>query len=553
MTGFDEIKHIAERLSVLGVSCDAAVNDLFNDLLAGLFKKAVIVGDAEEGGKKLRNGDTDVLIVDGAPPTLDGLKLLKEIRRTDQKLSIIVIVSREDAGGVFDAISHSATQLLVKPVQVDKLLSALDAALQRSMGERQKLLVHELTLTRQRERQRLIEEKISFFKALSTIRNDLYYKKLDVVAADGEKSEWLINIRYKPKDVLSGDSYSIRTVDEDRVFVFLIDAMSKGLSASFTAHLVTAFANYLIDREKNNFNFGLFVREFQQFIRRNLHEEEPLSASLALLDLKKGIMDYALFSMPPLYLQTTHDEVLKLNGCAIPIMRDAHEVELRQAALHQCKKILICSDGLLDPDYYEHLEEDFASSSFKNMLYNRFVDRVGEIRDDLTMVFLRKLGGAVRWEKTFTIRALFDEVNRSIQDVEKLLTTMEYRFEFVMECINAYTEIIMNAYEHGSLHIGSTLKNKLVRAGEYEDYLLKREQEAGAKITITLKALADNKNDIVVVKVRDEGEGFDTVIFRETIRNPEFVDGRGLKMARSLVDELYFNDVGNEAILIKVA
>jgi DNA-binding response OmpR family regulator len=552
MTGFDEIKHAAERLSVLGVSNDAAVNALFDDLLAGLFKKAVIVGDAAEGAQKLRNGDTDVLIIDGTPTTPGGLKLLKEVRLTDRKLSIIMLVSREDADGVFDALSLGETQLLVKPVQVDNLLSVLDAALQRSIGERQKMLVRELTLTRQRERQRLIEEKISFFKALSTIRNDLYYRKLEVVSTEGETSEWLINIRYKPKDVLSGDSYSIRTVGVGRVLVFLIDAMSKGLSASFTAHLVTAFANYLIDRERDNFSFGPFVGEFQQFIRRNLHEEEPLSASLALMDLKKGVMDYALFSMPPLYLQTTQDEVLKLNGCAMPIMRGTREVELRQAPLQQCKKLLICSDGLLDPASDEHFEQDFAASSFRNMLYNRFIDRVGDIRDDLTMIFLRKLEGEVRWEKTYTIPALFDEVNRSIGEVEQMLTAREYRFEFVMEYINAYTEIIMNAYEHGSLHIGSALKNRLVKAGEYEDYLLKREREAGTKITITLKALVDNTNDIVVIKVRDGGKGFDTMIFRETIRNPEFVDGRGLKMARSLVDELYFNDVGNEAILIKV-
>jgi anti-sigma regulatory factor (Ser/Thr protein kinase) len=60
------------------------------------------------------------------------------------------------------------------------------------------------------------------------------------------------------------------------------------------------------------------------------------------------------------------------------------------------------------------------------------------------------------------------------------------------------------------------------------------------------------ETDVRVV-VRDEGKGFDTSIV-PTPENPDVLEsegGRGLVLMRSFVDELQFNEVGNEVTLIK--
>jgi FixJ family two-component response regulator len=554
MNGFDDVKKITKFLSVIGVSDDAAIKDVFNGIVSGLFRRAVIVEQAEAGLEKLREAPVDIVIIDNALPTLSGLDMLKEIRKTDKKIPVIFIVAHADAPIIFDAINAGVTQFLLKPFQTDTLFNAFETALQRILAEREQSIENELMLIKQKDRHRLLEEKLSFERQLSIIKNDLYYRKIEIASQNGKKTEWLLNVRYKPKDVLSGDCYSVRTVDEDKILLFLIDAMGKGLSASFTTHHATTFANYLIDKEKmkGKFDFPLFVSGFQQFIRSDLHENESLSASFVFLDLKREIMDFALFSMPPLYLQANDETVIELHGCNMPIMKCTNELEIRRVALHRFKKMLICSDGLIDPLYEEYLDADFVSSSFIHMFYNQFSERVSEIHDDLTVIFLRRLEGDILWEKSLTIKALFEEVNRSMMEVEGMLTSAGYGFDFVMEFVNAYTEIIMNAYEHGSLNVSSLLKNKLAKTGEYEEYLIGKEKDVNARITVTLSALVDNKNEFVLVRVCDEGAGFDTTILRDTIRNPDFVDGRGLKMARSLVDEIYYNSAGNEAILLKV-
>lgn len=554
MNGFEEIRQLTEDLSLVCVSRDGKIRDIFNDLLSGLFMKAVIADDPGSGLAAVRESAADLVIIDYELCRADGADMLRELRKTDSTIPIILIVSVNDAPFIVDAINTGVTQFLAKPIQTDRLFIALESALQRVIAERRKLKEIELTIVKQKERRRLTEERFSFDRQLSIIKNDMYYRKIETETRDGRMTEWLLNVRYRAKDVLSGDCYSIRTLDNGSVLIFLIDAMGKGFSASFTTHHATTFANYLFDKEKmkSSFDFSAFVGEFQQFIRRDLHENESLSVSFVFADMKKETIDFALFSMPPLYLHTTSDTLLKKYGCNMPIMRCTNEVDMQQVALRDCKKILICSDGLVDPGYEDHLDTDFIASSFIHMLYNRFSEKTGEMQDDLTMILLRKLEGETRWEKTFTINALFSEVNQSIPEVESILNEAGYSFDFVMEIVNAFMEIIMNAYEHGSLGIGSVLKNKLAKSGEYETYLMEKEKETHTRITVTLKALVENDNEFLVVKVYDGGRGFDTAILRDTIRNPEFVDGRGLKMVRSLVDEIYYNSVGNEVLLIKV-
>ncbi|HTZ18175.1 MAG TPA: response regulator [Dissulfurispiraceae bacterium] len=554
MNGFEGLKEITRFLSVIGVSGDPATKEVLTRFVTGIFKKAVIVAEAETLLERLRQDPVDIVIIDSVLPTLGGLDLLKDIRKDYGQIPAIFIVSSSDASIIIEAIDTGVTQFLLRPLQTDKLIAAFETALQRVVVERQNLMKKELEVIKQKERQRLIEEKVSFERQLSIIRNDLYYKKIEVVGQGGQKTEWLLNVRYVPKDVLSGDCYSVRRLNDDKILLFIIDAMGKGLSALFTAHRASTFANYLIDKEKmeGKFDFQSFLTDFRKIIQNDLHNDESLSASFVFLDLKEEIMDFALFSMPPLYIHETGNTVLKLDGCNMPIMKCTDEQKIERSELRHISKILVFSDGLLNPDYHEYLDKDFISSSFIQMFYNRFSERIGETQDDLTMFFLRKLEGDIMWERSFTINAKFEDVNRSIPKVESILTLAGYGFEFVMELVNAYAEIIMNAYEHGSLKIGSRLKNKLVKAGEYEEYLMREERDVHAAIAVTLSSRVDNKNEFIVIRVCDEGAGFDTIILRDTIRNPEFVDGRGLKLVRSLVDEIYYNSVGNEAILLKV-
>ena len=122
---------------------------------------------------------------------------------------------------------------------------------------------------------------------------------------------------------------------------------------------------------------------------------------------------------------------------------------------------------------------------------------------------------------------------------------------FTTELVNALSELLMNAYEHGSLNITYQQKNRLLKAGNYEEYLMEAEKAVNKKIQVTLETFRERENTFLCLKVTDEGDGFDTAIIKETVQDLELLHYRGIKIVRGLVDEIYYNEKGNEVIAIK--
>ncbi|MDH3603720.1 MAG: response regulator, partial [Candidatus Tectomicrobia bacterium] len=114
----------------------------------------------------------------------------------------------------------------------------------------------------------------------------------------------------------------------------------------------------------------------------------------------------------------------------------------------------------------------------------------------------------------------------------------------------ALREALTHAIEHGNLEIGAALQE----AGDctYDDVLKARMQqppysERRVHVEATL-----SRSEVVFV-VRDEGPGFDWSALPapddvEHFRNP--ID-KGLRLMRLFMDEVRFNDAGNEVTLIK--
>jgi len=114
----------------------------------------------------------------------------------------------------------------------------------------------------------------------------------------------------------------------------------------------------------------------------------------------------------------------------------------------------------------------------------------------------------------------------------------------------ALEEALLNAYYHGNLEVCSTLRDEDCRA-YYETARQRagedpyRRRQIDVEITLT--------PDECVLVVRDEGCGFD----RQTIpdaTDPANLDrpsGRGLLLMRTFMDDVRFNDAGNEVTMVK--
>ncbi|UCG53197.1 MAG: response regulator [Candidatus Latescibacterota bacterium] len=114
----------------------------------------------------------------------------------------------------------------------------------------------------------------------------------------------------------------------------------------------------------------------------------------------------------------------------------------------------------------------------------------------------------------------------------------------------ALSEAFNNAIDHGNLELDSSLREKSGEA--YAKLRQERAQQLpyrDRRVHVT-ERLAQPE---VTYVVRDDGQGFDlsTVPDPRNLRNILKASGRGLMLIRMFMDEVTFNDTGNEIRMVK--
>lgn len=113
-------------------------------------------------------------------------------------------------------------------------------------------------------------------------------------------------------------------------------------------------------------------------------------------------------------------------------------------------------------------------------------------------------------------------------------------------------EILMNAYEHGSLMISDDQKAALLDSGEYRGELRRRELECKAEIEVAVSTVGNE----ICVSIADDGYGFDYKHYQK-MSEAEMLDritrpsGRGIQMAMRYFDSVTFSKGGAKVMLTK--
>jgi len=114
------------------------VADDEEDFLASLSKtlsrRGFEVATATDGRKALDMvscSEFDVILLDLRMPVMDGFTALKEIRKLDKLTPVILLSGHVDIGFVTESLKEGAAEYLLKPCQVETIVSALETASER--------------------------------------------------------------------------------------------------------------------------------------------------------------------------------------------------------------------------------------------------------------------------------------------------------------------------------------------------------------------------------------------------------------------------------------
>ncbi|MBM4328987.1 MAG: response regulator [Deltaproteobacteria bacterium] len=108
--------------------------DFVDTLLKRLEKRKLAVRAATSGRgaiAALRESPADVIVLDMKMPDMDGMETLKEIKKLDPGLEVIILTGHANVEVAVEGLELGAFDYLMKPVEIDELLYKLQDAYKR--------------------------------------------------------------------------------------------------------------------------------------------------------------------------------------------------------------------------------------------------------------------------------------------------------------------------------------------------------------------------------------------------------------------------------------
>ncbi|GAB4331757.1 MAG: response regulator transcription factor [Candidatus Abyssubacteria bacterium] len=102
--------------------------------------KVDATGDGNEGLWFAESFDYDVVILDLMLPGLDGLSILREVRRKHRPASVLILSAKDTVEDRVEGLEAGADDYLVKPFAFEELLARIRALIRRRYGIKQDLI-----------------------------------------------------------------------------------------------------------------------------------------------------------------------------------------------------------------------------------------------------------------------------------------------------------------------------------------------------------------------------------------------------------------------------
>lgn len=119
------------RIKMLLVDDELDFLDLMRKRLQKRNVDVMAVPSGEEGVRAVQEHDFDVVVLDVRMPGMNGLEVLREIKRIAPELEVIILTGHANLEYVDEGLALGAFDYLIKPVAFNDLLSKVTDASQK--------------------------------------------------------------------------------------------------------------------------------------------------------------------------------------------------------------------------------------------------------------------------------------------------------------------------------------------------------------------------------------------------------------------------------------
>lgn len=266
-----------------------------------------VVGEATNGVEALRAIESlkpDVLVVDINMPEMDGVELIKQLRSSQNTISIIVLSGFDEYRYVRESMKHGALDYLLKPVNNESLIELLDR------------IDNELALIKENKEKALVQSVI-FEESMTLLKGKLINELVKGNGMNNPKIEELLldfgiastgniilsvigtdNICKMEKDKLKGITFSPGYIIESYILNNFGSGSDKQIISAATDYevIILTFSN-------NSTDFDEYIYGQFEAIRREIEKKETFTIcagiSHVFSNIRKSHIPYhqALFSL----------------------------------------------------------------------------------------------------------------------------------------------------------------------------------------------------------------------------------------------------------------
>lgn len=109
------------KIRVLIVDDEEDFRDIFALLIERMGYQAVTAADGREALTLLETNPCDLALIDFQMPHMNGLELLREVRRTNPKIEVIFITGFGTVPSVVEAMKLGVFDYVTKPLNLDEI------------------------------------------------------------------------------------------------------------------------------------------------------------------------------------------------------------------------------------------------------------------------------------------------------------------------------------------------------------------------------------------------------------------------------------------------
>lgn len=121
-----KVEKMNKKLSVLIVDDDLGINESLVDILVLKGHEAVFATSGKESLSLIKEKKFDAVLLDMKMPVMNGLDTLVEIKKHSPLTSVVIMTAYAEDKLIEQAIIEGALQILLKPLDVDKIINFLE-------------------------------------------------------------------------------------------------------------------------------------------------------------------------------------------------------------------------------------------------------------------------------------------------------------------------------------------------------------------------------------------------------------------------------------------